>query len=153
MTDTVEPKSVPRAPAPLPSILFVEDSDNDFVFARHELNKLKLRNPIFQVRTVEGMFDYLQGNGVFANRREFPKPAAIVLDVRLPGFDSLQVQAMLRSNIKYRSIPLIHISSPERVSMLKTAIDLGANGYLLKPFSGTTFQYLCKKLSLPVNWD
>ncbi|MDB6059332.1 MAG: response regulator with CheY-like receiver domain and winged-helix DNA-binding domain [Verrucomicrobiales bacterium] len=152
MTATAEAKNIETANVPLKSLLFVEDEENDFLYARKELNKLKLRNPVHRVSTAAELFDYLNGVGPYADREKFPKPAAIITDLRLPGIDGLQIQAQLRSNLKYRSIPIIPISSPERVAMLKAALELGADGYLLKPFKGPTFKYVVEKVGLPLEF-
>ncbi|MGZ4964375.1 MAG: response regulator [Limisphaerales bacterium] len=152
MTATPNTEVFARADAPLKSILFVEDNDDDFLIARLQLDKIKLRNPVRHVRTAEELFDYLNGIGHYADRKKYPSPAVIILDMRLPGRDGLAVQAMLRANMKYRTIPIIPIGSPERVTMLKAALDCGANAYLLKPINGMTFKYVTDKIGLPLEF-
>lgn len=121
------------------SLLFVEDSEDDFVLARYELQKLKITNPIHRVATVEQMLNFLGGFDQYADRERYPFPAMIFLDMRLPGGSGLNAQAIIRSNLQYREIPIVVISSGERVNSLRSAVALGANGFMVKPFCGKDF--------------
>lgn len=121
------------------SLLFVEDNEDDFVLARYELRKLKITNPVHRVSTVEQLLNYLGGYDEYADRAEYPLPAVIFLDLRLPDISGLNAQAIIRSNLKYRDIPIIIISSNERLNALRSAVTLGANAYMVKPFCGKQF--------------
>ncbi len=153
MTASADRERFPIANATLKCVLFVEDSDDDYVVAWHELKKIKLCNPVRRVRTVEELFDYLDGMVEYHDGKIYLVPAAIILDMRLPGIDGLQVQAMLRTNMKYRNIPIIPISGPERMTVLKTALELGADAYLVKPINGVSFKYVASKISLPLQFS
>lgn len=120
-------------------LLFVEDNEDDFVLARYELQKLKITNPVQRVATTAQMLDYLGGFDQYADRDQYPFPAVVIVDMRLPDSSGLNAQAMIRSNINYREIPLVVISSGERVNSLRSAVALGANGYMVKPFCGKHF--------------
>src|SRR6476619_1309661 len=88
------------------SILFVEDCADDFVLARHEIRKLKITNPVQRIPDPRELIDYISGQGPYGGRSEFPVPAMIVLDLRLPGSSGLDIQAALRSNLKFRHVPI-----------------------------------------------
>jgi CheY-like chemotaxis protein len=135
----------------LKCVLLVEDDTNDALMACRELSKLKLRNPVRRVQMFAEMVDYLKGEGQYAGV-EVPTPAVIVTDMRLPGGDGLQLQAWLRSTLKYKQIPIIAISSAERITQLRTAVDLGANAWMTKPFNGATFRQLAAKLRLELEF-
>jgi CheY-like chemotaxis protein len=135
----------------LPAILFVEDDADDFVVAKHELNKLNVRNPIHRVFSNDMLMDYLDGMGPYADRQKFPMPAVIMLDLRLPGITGLQIQAKLRVSLKLRHICIVMISSPECLTALKSAVQLGADGYMVKPFSADAFARLCDVLNLQLD--
>lgn len=152
MTEIAHDKEASSTTELLPSILFVEDNSNDFVIARHHLAKIELRNPINLVATADLMFKYLHGEPPFLDRAAFPMPAVIILDLNLPQIDGLRAQAMLRASLKFRDIRIIVISGPARQTMLKTAVDLGADAYMVKPFRAEDFKSLAGDLGLPMQF-
>lgn len=121
------------------SVLFVEDNEYDFIVACHEIQKLKIANPIHRVGTTEEMLDYLGGYDRYADRDRYPLPAIIFLNLRLPDSSGIGAQALIRSNLKYCQIPVVAISDREHVHSLRSAVALGANGYMVKPFDGNEF--------------
>lgn len=139
MTAILEPTVYESVGETLKSLLFVEDNEDDFVLARHELRKLKITNPVKRVATVEQLLNYLGGFDQYADRVKYPFPAVIFLDLRLPDISGLNAQAIIRSNLKYRDIPIVIISSNERLTALRSAVTLGANAYMVKPFNGKEF--------------
>lgn len=124
---------------PAGCLLFVEANDDDFVQAGCEIEKLKVFNPVQRVGSVKQMLHYLGGVDQYADRDRFPLPALIVVAMHLPDGDCLSAQAMIRSNITYREVPLIIVGRNDKVSSLRAAAALGAAGYLIKPFSGKEF--------------
>lgn len=153
MSAKFEPAADQALPESRKAVLFVEDDSNDFILAQYHLKNLKLRNPVRCVPCVDILMDYLDGKGAFADRKQFPLPGVIILDQRLPGTAGLQVQARLRATLRFRDIPIIAISSPERVNILKSAVDLGANAYMLKPFRADDFCKLTRQLKLPLDFE
>jgi CheY-like chemotaxis protein len=137
----------------LRSVLLVEDDPNDVLLARRELKKLNIRNPICDVDGLDDMVAYLRGDEPYTDRAKFPLPAVIILDMLLRDSDGLEAQSWLRSNRRFRNIPLIAISSPERMARLQAAFDLGADAWLTKPFNGSDFEQLVEKLRIAVAFD
>lgn len=135
------------------AVLFVEDNPDDYALAQYHLKKLKLRNPVYRAHTAEEMLAYLRGEGIYRDRTQFPLPAVIVMDMRLPGSTGLEAQALLKSTLKFRKIPIVAISSSERTGALKSAVDLGADGYLLKPFNGMQFCRIALSLRLDLDFE
>jgi CheY-like chemotaxis protein len=129
----------PRLKPERNSILFVEDNEPDFIFAGHALRKLKIVNPIRRVVTTDQLLNYLAGTGKYSDRVKYPFPAIIVLDVVLPDGDGLNAQAVLRASLEYRSVPIVMISTGERIQKLRAAEALGVTGSLVKPFDGNEF--------------
>lgn len=121
------------------SILIVEDNADDFVLARHEIRKLKITNPVQRIPDPRELINYISGSGPYGDRSEFPIPAVILLDLRLPGTNGLEIQAALRSNLRFRDVPIIAISSNEQLTTLRTCVTLGATAYMVKPFSAKQF--------------
>lgn len=142
--------------APLESILFVEDDSNDFIIARYQLEQLKVRNPIVHVPTATEMFAFLDGEEGYGNRRKYPLPAVIILDYLLPDRRGIEAQAIIRSSLKYRKIPIISISGDKRIAVLKQSVELGANAWMTKPFEPADFLAIIARLNLPIwfeAWD
>jgi CheY-like chemotaxis protein len=132
------------------SILFVEDNEDHFALAWHQLRKMNVSNPPRRVGTVDEMIAYLAGDGIYSDRDEFPLPSLIFLDLRLPSRSGVEAQAWLRSKLKFRTIPIILISTPDMVVLLESAVRLGATAFMTKPFDGHEFRrvILEHKLSL-----
>lgn len=134
-------------------VLFVEDNLDDFSLATYELAKVKLRNKVNRVSTADEMLQYLRGVDQYLDRTRFPMPAVIVLDLRLPDSDGLEAQAMLRSSLKFRRIPLVTISDVTNAKQLQTTVDLGADASMIKPFSGEEFRNIAGELRLALEFD
>lgn len=148
-----EEKKLVSKSSELPSgILFVEDNEDHFVLARHQLRKLKITNHAARVTTVDEMVAYLGGAGVYGDRTKYPLPTVIFLDLRLPQRGGLEAQAWLRSKLKYRNIPIVVISTPDMVTMLESAVRLGANARMTKPFNGQEFLRVVLEQKLPVTF-
>jgi CheY-like chemotaxis protein len=152
MIARVEHAAQGKATEPMKAILFVEDNEDHFIIAWHQLRKLKIANVARRVSNVDDMIAYLSGEGAYHDRKENPLPAVIFLDLRLPNRDGLEAQAWLRSKLKYREIPIILISTPDMVPLLESAVRLGANAYMLKPFNGPDLQRLILEQKLPLNF-
>jgi two-component system response regulator len=150
MTIVAQPNATPRAVAPLPSILFVEDEPSDFIIARYQLETLNVRNPIIHVPTATDMFAFLNGYEGYSDRGKYPLPGVIVLDIRLPDTNGIEAQAILRSSLKHRKIPIISISGDNRIALLQQSVKLGANAWMTKPFNGLDFLAITARLNLEI---
>ncbi len=135
------------------SILFVEDQTDDFLVASRELRRLNVANPICHVSSTDEMITYLGGVGKYAERDKYPLPGLIIIDLRLPGRNGLDAQAYLRTRLKFRDIPIIAISSSEQVNALRSAVSLGANSYMVKPFDRAEFGRVVRNKKLPVEFE
>jgi len=134
-------------------VLFVEDNPDDFFAASRALRKMRLLNPIKQVRNADEMLEYLRAMDEYLDRQRFPVPAVIVMDMRLPGASGLEAQTMLRTNLRFRQIPIVCISSSESIAQMKTAVELGADAWMLKPFSAVEFLNIVRYMKLPLEFD
>jgi len=117
----------------LPTILLVEDEESDVVLMRRAFEKVKVLNPIIQLRNGDEALGYLAGVGKFSNRIQHPLPALILLDLKLPGMTGLQLLQWMRSQRDLRRIPVVVLTMDEAPSTINAAYDLGANSYLVKP--------------------
>jgi DNA-binding response OmpR family regulator len=76
---------------------------------------------------------YLSGIGNFSDRERFPLPRAILLDLKLPRRSGLEILAWVRKDAALRQVPVIILTSSHQEEDIRSAYDLGANSYLVKP--------------------
>lgn len=116
----------------LPPLLLVEDDDNDRELSVLALEQSHLANPIEHVRDGAQALDYLYRRGAYAGRAG-PDPAIILLDLKLPKVDGLQVLREIKSDARLRVIPVVMLTSSREESDLITSYELGVNAYVVKP--------------------
>jgi CheY-like chemotaxis protein len=137
----------------LKPILVVEDNFNDLFLALRELKKLKIRNPVDSVATVDEMIQYMVRAGEYYHHQEYPHPGLIILDMHLQQADPLEALSWLRGRLKFRKIPIVAISSREQDRVLQRAVDLGAVSRLTKPFEGADFERLAMELAVGLEFS
>ncbi|PJK01441.1 two-component system response regulator [Lysobacteraceae bacterium NML75-0749] len=113
-------------------ILLAEDSPADAEMAIDALREANLANPIVHVEDGVEVMDYLLRRGQFANR-EPGEPAVLLLDIKMPRMDGLEVLQLLRENKQFKSLPVVILSSSREESDLARSWNLGVNAYVVKP--------------------
>ncbi len=116
----------------LRTILLVEDSLADAEMAMDALRDAHLANPVVHVEDGVECLDYLYARGEWASR-ETGDPALVLLDIKMPRMDGLEVLTQLRNDPRMRRIPVVILSSSREESDLARSWDLGANAYVIKP--------------------
>jgi two-component system, response regulator len=116
----------------LRTILLVEDSAADAEMAVDALREAKLANPIVHVEDGVECMDFLYSRGQFEGRPVI-HPAVVLLDIKMPRMDGLEVLTQMRKNPDFRRIPVVILSSSREESDLARSWDLGVNAYVLKP--------------------
>jgi len=116
----------------LRTILLVEDSMADAEMAIDALREANLANPVVHVEDGVDCLDWLHRRGAYADRAE-GDPAVILLDIKMPRMDGLEVLKQLRSQEKWKRVPVVILSSSREESDLARSWDLGVNAYVLKP--------------------
>jgi two-component system response regulator len=116
----------------LRTILLVEDSLADAEMAMDALNEAKLANPVVHVEDGVDCLDWMHRRGRFADRPE-GDPSVILLDIKMPRMDGLEVLKNLRLEEKWKRLPVVILSSSREESDLARSWDLGVNAYVLKP--------------------
>jgi two-component system response regulator len=114
------------------TILLAEDSPADAEMAIDALREANLANPIVHVEDGVEAMEYLQRKGRFAGRAE-EEPAVLLLDIKMPRMDGLEVLQRIRADEKLRRLPVVILSSSREESDLARSWDLGANAYVVKP--------------------
>lgn len=116
----------------LRTILLAEDSPADAEMAIDALTEARLANPIVHVEDGVEAMDYLLRRGAFANREE-GLPAVLLLDIKMPRMDGLEVLRQIRNAEELKRLPVVILSSSREESDLARSWDLGVNAYVVKP--------------------
>ncbi|MDQ0011609.1 two-component system response regulator [Luteibacter jiangsuensis] len=116
----------------LRTILLVEDSLADAEMAIDALREAKLANPVVHVEDGVDCLDWLYRRGAFVDRPE-GDPSVILLDIKMPRMDGLEVLKQLRTEERWKRLPVVILSSSREESDLARSWDLGVNAYVLKP--------------------
>ena len=116
----------------LRTILLVEDSMADAEMAMDALGEAHLANPVVHVEDGVECLDYLYCRGRWADRQT-GDPAVVLLDIKMPRMNGLDVLTRMRDDDHLRRIPVVILSSSREESDLARSWDLGANAYVIKP--------------------
>lgn len=114
-------------------ILLVEDNPNDVELALYAFAQHKFANPIVTARDGEEALDYLFCTGKYADRTDQRNPCVVLLDLKLPKVDGLEVLKIIKSDNRTRMIPVIILTSSNEETDLVKSYHLGVNSYILKP--------------------
>lgn len=128
------------------TIMVVEDEENDFYLLERAFKKNKITNPIQWMKDSMEALHYLKGEGIYANRKEFPFPEIVILDLKTPRMTGLELLAWIRDHPECRVIPTIIMSSSKQDSDVQKAYELGANTYFVKPSDFQTLVEMTKSL-------
>ncbi|MCX6163182.1 MAG: response regulator [Ignavibacteriae bacterium] len=126
-------------------ILIVDDSPNDVLLAIKTLKKNNLANEIDVAKDGEEALDYLYKRGKY-DGRENVNPAVIVMDIKMPKVNGIEVLKDIRSNPEFKLIPVIMLTSSGEQKDLVESYKLGANAYVVKPVDIAQFMEAIKVL-------
>ncbi len=129
-------------------ILLVEDSLEDAELAIHALRREHLANNIFVARDGEEALDFLFCRGAFTERSFDHPPKLVLLDLKLPKVDGIEVLAQLKNDPRTKVIPVVILTSSKEEQDLIRSYDLGANSYIQKPVDFDQFRQTVKTLGL-----
>lgn len=131
-------------------ILLVEDNPNDVKLTLHAFKKHHLGNSIHVVRDGVEALDFLFCTGAYTNRQIAQHPKVILLDLKLPKIDGLEVLRRIRADARTQQIPVVVLTSSREDRDLIESYKLGINSYIVKP---TDFeQFIEATRSLGMYW-
>jgi len=120
-------------------ILLVEDNPNDLELALRALRKAKLTNRIQIARDGEEALDFIFCQGTHSNRRIEDTPKVILLDLKLPKVDGLEVLQKIKGDERTCSIPVVVMTSSKEQRDVVESYKLGGNSYIVKPVNFESF--------------
>lgn len=118
--------------ADLRPILLVEDSPRDLELTLAALGKCQLANEIVVARDGEEAIDYLYRRGMHENRLQ-GEPAVVLLDLKLPKVDGLEVLEQVKNDAALRHVPIVMLTSSREEQDLVKSYELGVNAFVVKP--------------------
>jgi len=126
------------------ALLLVEDNEDDVFLMKRALQGAHVVNPLQVVEDGQEALDYLGGNGKFADRDQYPLPAVVFLDLKLPFISGHDVLAWIRQQKEFETLVVIVLTSSNEASDLSRCYALGANSYLVKPPTPEQLEDLAK---------
>ena len=128
-------------------ILFVEDSIDDAALTMRALKKGGLTNTIFHVKDGAEALDFMHCTGAYASRNSKDHLKLILLDLKMPKVSGMEVLEKIKSNPKFKTIPIVILTSSKEDPDIKRCYELGANSYIVKPVESDNFFQTIKDLS------
>ena len=129
-------------------ILLVEDNANDAELALYALKKHHIANHVEIVRDGAEALDYVFCTGAYAHRRIEDVPKVILLDLKLPKVDGLEVLQRIKSDPRTRLIPVVVLTSSQEERDIVESYKLGVNSYIVKPVDFEQFVEAVRQLGL-----
>jgi two-component system response regulator len=129
-------------------ILLVEDNQDDMDLALHALKREKLANNIYVARDGEEALDFIFCRGTFAHRSFERPPKLVLLDLKLPKVDGMEVLKQIKSDLRTKTIPVVIMTSSKEERDLVAGYNLGANSYIQKPVDFDQFRETVKSVGL-----
>jgi two-component system response regulator len=130
------------------NILLVEDNPDDVALTLRALKKNNIANEVIVAKDGVEALDYLFGEGAYAGRDANNVPAVILLDLKLPRIDGLEVLERLRKDERTNFAPVVVLTSSREEQDLVRSYKLGANSYIRKPVDFTQFSEAVRQLGL-----
>jgi two-component system response regulator len=129
-------------------ILLVEDSDDDVELARRAFNKSGIANELVVVGDGEAALDYLFASGAHSGRDPAIMPQVVLLDLKLPGMNGLEVLRRVRADERTKLLPVVVLTTSNEQLDVVGSYNLGANSYVRKAVDFAQFVEAARQLGL-----
>jgi two-component system response regulator len=130
------------------SILLVEDNPDDEALTIRAFKKNNIKNEVIVARDGVEALDYLFGTGPYAGRDVTALPQVVLLDLKLPKVDGLEVLRRVRADERTRILPVVILTSSKEEQDVASGYRLGANSYVRKPVNFDEFLEAARQLGL-----
>ena len=121
-------------------LLLVEDNPDHAELIRRQLEPFPGGTRLHHVEDGEAALDYIFGKGDFADRSRFPAPDVVLLDLRLPRVDGLEVLRLVKTQPQFEKLPIVVLTSSDAENDVARSFELRADGFLTKPIEPVTLQ-------------
>lgn len=135
-------------PETRPTLLIVEDSEDDVFFIERIFKQLGARCDLKFARDGVEAIEYLEGKGQFTDRRQFPLPTIILMDLKMPRINGFEVLQWMQNQPEIRLIPTIVVTSSTLQEDVTRAYRLGANAVMNKPVDKDSLLQMLKTFHL-----
>lgn len=114
-------------------ILLADDDEDDVFLLDRAFREAQVPNPRARVSNGEQVLAYLEGDGKYTDREQFPYPLFLLLDLQMPAMDGFEVLKWIRAHPRHKRLPVIALTGHESERVLRQAYELGANALHRKP--------------------
>jgi CheY-like chemotaxis protein len=114
------------------TVLVVEDSEDELFLLRRGLEQIDVPHALRVVNDGQAAVDYLSGHGIYADRAEYPLPAVVFLDIRIPKYDGHEVLEWIRRQPRFKRLPVIMFSNSAHHADIERAHSLDITSYITK---------------------
>ena len=129
-------------------ILLVEDNPDHAELTIKALNQNNVLNEVYVVNDGQEALDFMYHQGKYADEKNFPRPGLILLDIKLPKVDGIEVLKKLKDDPQFKSIPVIMLTTSDRDEEIAKSYAGGANSYVVKPMDFEEFMKKVRELKL-----
>lgn len=129
-------------------ILFIEDNPHEAELTIRSLKKNNLGNTLKHIDDGAEALDFILATGVYADREYAPNPRLIILDLKLPRVDGLEILRQIKMNERTKTIPVAILTSSQEERDIIESYKLGVNSYIVKPVNFESFAKAVAELGL-----
>src|SRR5437016_9595097 len=129
-------------------ILLVEDNPNDVELTLRALQKQNLSNKVFVVKAGAEALDFMFATGAYSQRKIEKRPRVILLDLKLPKVDGIEVLRRIKSDSRTNPIPVLMLTSSQEERDVLDSYNLGVNSYIVKPVDFSNFVHAVSELGV-----
>lgn len=129
-------------------ILLIEDNPNDAELTIRSFKKNNITNNVLHLKDGSAALEFLFGSGQFEGRNLDNRPKLILLDLKMPKVDGIEVLQKIKANDSTKTIPVVVLTSSNQDPDIEKCYELGANSYIVKPVDFDAFQKVVTQLGL-----
>lgn len=129
-------------------ILLVEDNPNDVELTLRALQKQNLSNKVFVVKDGAEALDFIFATGAFSQRKIENRPKVVLLDLKLPKMDGIEVLRRIKEDPRTKHLPVVMLTSSQEERDVMETYKLGVNSYIVKPVDFSNFVHAVSELGI-----